>query len=280
MSTRIVADFEQARPPQAAGAPHPALRPLLARAYSGYRADADQSDRLRRPATTSVSLILKIQDSAHRPPAFVHGAHDSCATIQGACAPSYLEVRLAPIGAYVLLGVPVHEFNASIVDLRDLLGPDSDRLVEKVRAAPDWAYRFRLIDEHLLHRTASGPRPASAVAWAWQRLLATSGTIPIRAIAAEVGWSNKHLIDKFRQQVGLPPKTVARLIRFNRLLSCLDESPLPRWERIAADCGYADQAHLVRDFREFAGTTPTGFLDAARPADRVHRVQDEFVLDL
>jgi methylphosphotriester-DNA--protein-cysteine methyltransferase len=65
------------------------------------------------------------------------------------------------------------------------------------------------------------------------------------------------LITRFRQQVGLPPKTVARLIRFGQVLRSIDQGR--SWERIAAESGYADQPHLVREFRRFTGTTPTDY---------------------
>ncbi|MEO3803110.1 helix-turn-helix domain-containing protein [Nonomuraea sp. B1E8] len=198
--------------------------------------------------------------------------------IEGACAPAYLEVRLAPLGAYTMLGIPLSELSAGIVDLREVFGgEDSERLLEQVRAAPTWDLRFRLMDDHLLRRAQAGPHAAPEVAFAWQRLLASNGTAPIKAIAAEVGWSHKHLITMCKQQVGLTPKTIARLVRFNRLLSCLNDSTMPSWRQLAAECGYADQAHLARDFREFTGTTPGGFFDDARPADRVHDIQDHLV---
>ena len=81
----------------------------------------------------------------------------------------------------------------------------------------------------------------------------------ISRIADGVGWSHKHLIARFRQHVGLAPKTASRLIRFDGVLRRLERSPLD-WAQLAADAGYADQAHLVRDFRAFTGTTPTRFL--------------------
>ena len=80
--------------------------------------------------------------------------------------------------------------------------------------------------------------------------------MPIRRIAAEVGWSHRHFIAKFKQQVGLRPKTAARLIRLDGVWRRLDQRALPDWAVIARDAGYADQAHLIRDFREFTGATP------------------------
>jgi AraC-like DNA-binding protein len=259
---------EWIRWPRVHGSPDPRLRPLVAGDYAGCTA-ATAPQHLRLAATVTVPLVVKIVDSAHRPPGFVHGVQDSYAVVDGDCAPSYLEVRLAPLAAYALLGVPMDELSGHLVDLADLLGPEGRRLGERVRDAGTWPGRFGVVDEFLLRRADRGLAASPEVTWAWRRLAATGGAVPIRQLAADVGWSHKHLIDKFKQQIGLPPKTAARLVRFQRLLARLDERPAPRWERIAADAGYADQAHLVRDFREFTGSTPTDFLDGARATGRV-----------
>ena len=86
--------------------------------------------------------------------------------------------------------------------------------------------------------------------------------MPIGQVADEVGWSHKHLIVQFRRQAGLRPKTAARLIRFDRVWRHVDQRRPLDWGQVAADAGYADQAHLIRDFRQFTGITPTGYQDA------------------
>jgi transcriptional regulator GlxA family with amidase domain len=88
--------------------------------------------------------------------------------------------------------------------------------------------------------------------------------VPIGRIADEVGWSHRHLTTRFRQQVGLRPKTAARLVRFDGVWRRIDQRRPLDWGQVAADTGYADQAHLVRDFREFTGTTPIEFLAQTR----------------
>jgi AraC-like DNA-binding protein len=88
----------------------------------------------------------------------------------------------------------------------------------------------------------------------------SGGVVPIHRVAEEVGWSHKHLITRFREQVGLSPKTSARLVRFDRVLRALEQPEPYGWERIAAESGYADQPHLVREFRTFTGGTPSDFL--------------------
>lgn len=250
---------ERARWPRLTATPHPLLRPLLPRAYAGFT-EATTPRHLALPATTSVPLVVKICDSAHRPPAFVMGPHASSWMVEGDCAPSYLEVWLDPLGAYRLLGLPIDELGGQLADLADVVGAAGLQLAEQLRQTPTWWQRFALMDEFLLRRLARGPRPSPEVGWAWQRLITTRGTLPIGRIADEVGWSHKHLIARFRRQAGLRPKTAARLIRLDAVWQHLDQQPKRLdWGQVAAGAGYADQAHLIRDFRQFTGTTPTGY---------------------
>lgn len=114
---------ERARWPRLAAAPHPLLRSLLPRGYGGFT-EATTPRHLVLPATSSVVLVVKLADSPYRPPAFVMGAHDSFMVLEGACARSYLEVWLAPLGAYRLLGLPMDELSGQTVDLVGVLGAD------------------------------------------------------------------------------------------------------------------------------------------------------------
>ena len=256
--------------------PAPAA-PVPAPGYVGFT-EATTPRRLVLPATTAVPLVVKLADSPYRPPAFVMGAHGTSVVLEGDCAPSYLEVVLGPLEAYRLLGLPMNRLSGDTVDLVEVLGADGRRLAEQLRDTPSWRQRFALMDRFLLERLERGPRPSPEVGWAWRRLVATGGAVPIGQLAREVGWSHKHLLTKFRQQVGLRPKTAARLIRFDGVWRSLDGRRPLDWGRVAAEVGYADQAHLVREFRQFTGTTPTAFAawtappggDGEREVNSVH----------
>ena len=80
-----------------------------------------------------------------------------------------------------------------------------------------------------------------------------------------LGWSPRKLISGFREQLGLPPKTVGRVVRFGHATELIRSEIAPTWGDIALRCGYFDQAHLIRDFHEFSGGTPTEFLARRLP---------------
>jgi AraC-like DNA-binding protein len=194
-----------------------------------------------------------------RPPAVVTGPSDTCIRAEGGCAPGIV-AQMAPLGAYKLLGPVVSEIGGTMVSLEDIVGADARRLSEQVQSAPTWEERGRLLDGFLLDRATHGPQPSPEVTHAWHLLVRSRGSSPISEIARQVGWSHKHLITKFRQQIGVVPQLAARLLRLYTVWRHLDDDQ--SWARIAADCGYADQAHLTREFRQLTGTTPGALVTA------------------
>ena len=162
-----------------------------------------------------------------------------------------VEVKLTPQAARMLFGVPLNELSSElVVDADHMLGRGTDLLVERLAEAPGWAARFDLLDAELARRLAAAEEPSREVGWAFGRLRATAGGEPVGALATELGWSPRRLIARFRDQIGLPPKAVARILRFERVVGRLGAGD--SLADVAYDAGYYDQAHMNRDFREFA----------------------------
>ena len=131
-------------------------------------------------------------------------------------------------------------------------------LAERLQAAPTWDARFAALDAALAFRLATARAPSPQVAWAWRQLARSGGRVPISTLGDELGWSPKRLIARFREQVGLPPKQVARLLRFQRATTLILAAESPDWGALARMCGYYDQSHLIHEFQRFAGDTPEG----------------------
>lgn len=211
------------------------------------------------------------------------GLHAGPATIHHDGTQRGIQLALSPLRLAKLLGVPAGELAGRAVELGDVVGDRAAaRLSERLHAEQRWPDRCRVVEETLLgglgrHERRRDVRPE--VERAWTRLAASGGTTRIRDVAAEVGWSTRHLEQEFIAAVGLAPKTVARIIRFERSAALVATGERPGV--VAARCGYADQAHLTREWQRLAGTTPGRWLredvlanvqDSSRtgPEDRQH----------
>ncbi|CDX44469.1 Helix-turn-helix, AraC domain-containing protein [Mesorhizobium sp. SOD10] len=171
----------------------------------------------------------------------------------GACC---VQVNFTPLGARQFFGLPMSELRDRMVGLDDALGFDGIALRERLGEASDWDRRFDIAENYIAGRLAEAHALSPEIAWAYRTVVASGGRTRISALAGEIGWSRKHLAAKFADAIGIGPKTLSRIVRFNRALSLSKRQD--DWAGIAADCGYADQAHLVREFRQLAGETPTG----------------------
>src|SRR6201991_2983269 len=124
---------------------HPALRQVLSKDYHGWSRPEDRVGRFVLPASLSVPLVVKIEDSPLRPPEFVNGVLDTHSVIEGGCAPRYLQIDLSPLGAYQVLGVPMDQLTGQLLDLNDVFGGDARRLGEQLRDLPAWTHRFDVL---------------------------------------------------------------------------------------------------------------------------------------
>nr|WP_260407814.1 helix-turn-helix domain-containing protein [Planomonospora venezuelensis] len=145
-----------------------------------------------------------------------------------------------------------------VVPLEDALGPWAGAAVERLAEATGRSARLALLDALLTRRIQAAPAPDPRIVRAWERLSATRGRVPIAALAGELGWSHRHLAARFRDQIGMTPKSVARVLRFEHAVARLRAGRPPA--DTAAACGYYDQAHMNRDFRAMAGVTPRGLV--------------------
>ncbi len=191
---------------------------------------------------------------------FVAGLYDSYVTTESVGLSCCMQVNFTPLGALRFFRLPMDEIANRTVDFEDLCGVAARQLTVQLQDCASWDVRFALLEDFLTARIHGGRAVTPQVAWAWQQLQQPGSHQRIGELAREVGWSSKHLILSFRQQLGLPPKVLARIARFHRVVSWLARAESVRWAEIAQRAGYYDQAHFNRDFREMAGTPPSEYL--------------------
>lgn len=247
---------------------HPALAGSVRR-ITGYRyAGLPAGVHVGMPST-AITLVISLDDglvvswpaddaARRRYDTVVSGLHAGPAHVHHDGEQEGIQLELTPAGVRALLGAPAAELAGASAELRDLVGRSATSLREALAGVPDWPARHRLIETALLRWLADGrpAAPAPEVGHAWRLVVGSGGTVPIGRVAAAVGWSTRHLGERFRAEYGLSPKTVARVARFGRSHALLRRRGTSI-AAVAARCGYADQAHLTREWRDIAGVTPT-----------------------
>jgi AraC-like DNA-binding protein len=242
------------------GTPDPALRGVV----GSY---ADFEDRTGEPRETAeapgrgVVVIVDLDSGwtveGERFGSFAGGVYARPVRVRHEGTTRGVQFDLEPTVLRTLTGVPAGELGHRTVRLDDLLGRDADRLAERLHDAPDAQARFAMLDDALLRRLRDAPpHPRPDVERAWALLTATGGRISIDELARQLGCSRRHLVNRFADDVGVPPKTAARLIRFEAARRRVGDVPLAR---LAAEHGFADQAHLSREFQALGGAPPTAF---------------------
>lgn len=250
------------------GQPATDLSPYI-RGYSGYREQtASFESRLEVPTGEVVLIISFGAGYALEGPwsgdqgtvqlqSFVGGIHDGPATVQATGLQHCLQVDFTPLGAYRFFRQPMHALANRVIALDDLLETEGRSLPERLFNLPGWEARFAAIDQLIRQRLALDDNLCPATAWAWREIERLRGQLSAGQLAEEIGWSHKHLVARFRDQVGLPPKRLARIVRFREVVRHLDEAvERPAWGDLAHDFGYFDQAHFNREFRALSGLTP------------------------
>jgi AraC-like DNA-binding protein len=263
-----------------AGRPHPALAGVVRR-YEGYDELATTVPLRRREAPHGAcTMILSWADPLEmagpggrsRHAAFLAGMHDSAVVTAFAGHQQGIQVDLTPLGVLRLLDGPPAALTNRISGLDELGVPALAALPERLADLSSWPDRFALVDATLRRLlAASHLRPDPEVAHAWARLTGARGRVAVGTLADETGWSRRHLLTRFRDQVGLTPTTAGRVLRFReaaRLLVPgawgLHDPSSARIADVAAACGFADHSHLVREFRDLAGVTPTRYVQEWR----------------
>jgi AraC-like DNA-binding protein len=252
-------------------------------AYYGYREQTAQPMRRREGPGGDVVVILGFDtswwigdavdpsDAGSRHSSYSGGLRETQVLTEHDGYSDGMQVNLAPAAARALFRVPMGSLTGRIIDLEELLGRRATRLVEQLQEQGSWAKRFDVLDATLTQWLSEAPPRSTEVSWAHARLRTSHGRVRVSWLAQELGWSRKRMAARFREEVGLTPKAVARVLRFERAVRLASVELAQRgdlgWGRLAHECGYYDQAHLIREFKAISGCTPgTFFQDPAVPA--------------
>jgi len=245
-------------------APAPALAGVV-RQYAGWIDRSPVQRGLREVPSGDVPLVILFQGKTDHRDIFAAGLQDSATIVKADGPTAGVQANLTAVGARLFFNQPLSAFTNQTLDLDDVIGPAARRLQSELHDASTWEARFAILDRFIASRVAASRSPSRALVWSWEQLTRTAGRTTIAALLDEVGWSERHFAREFRHHLGMTPKAYARVLRFANVVKQLTTRHEPRLVDIALDCGYYDQAHFTREFRTFAGVTPTELLASRSP---------------
>ena len=183
---------------------------------------------------------------------------------------SLFGIRFQHAGAFPFFQFSLSELTDRIESIDSTWGAEGREIEERICEAGTFAERVAIIETIFTARLISNKKFDSSIIEAARLIVGRDGAVPIRQVAELVGISERQLEREFKQKIGVSPKLFSRIIRFQQLLKSLEGDGAEGLLENALTLGYYDQAHMLHEFREFAGKSPTAFIDEA------HRISEAF----
>jgi AraC-like DNA-binding protein len=237
-----------------------------------YCTDAPSHPKERILPSGMIELVINLREDQVRihdsvepkgyrsfPGVVISGTYAGAFVIDPSQHASIMGVHFRHGGAYPFIGGAVGELANSHLALEVLWGRDARELRDRLCSAATPQTRFQILEEALQARLRWLPKQPAVS-------LALDGFGPagigdsVRAVAKQVGLSQRRFIQVFTAQVGLTPKLFCRILRFQHARKFVDQAATLNWGQLALACGYYDQSHLIHDFQEFSGLSPTDYL--------------------
>ena len=169
-------------------------------------------------------------------------------------------VRFKPGGAFPFLGLPIAEITDLVIDMDCLWGGFIDEVRERLLAQSTVADKFALLEQILWQRMNLERLDTAVINHAVHHITTTNGNLSLKALSNDIGISQKHLITQFKKSVGVSPKQLSRVTRFQKVLNEINPMQPVDWRKIAHACHYYDQSHFNRDFAAFTGMSPSKYV--------------------
>lgn len=168
-----------------------------------------------------------------------------------------IKIGFQPGGLYRLLGIPMNEllYNDAFNGV-DFFGEEINEVNERLQEAVSFEEMKWIVEKFLLNHV-NKLKHALPIDKVLPLLIKQRGLIKIDQLASYSCLSIRQFERVFQQRIGLPPKYFSRLVRFAQAWIMKEQRPGISWIRVAHECGYFDQMHLIRDFQEFAGVNPS-----------------------
>lgn len=213
-----------------------------------------------------VVAIGKRQDWTVYKHFWIAGLQNQPLTVEALDVTNVLGIRFKPGGAHAFIPRSIDGLSNQVIEGDLLLGCAIEALRNRLEEAPTWPQRVQAAETWLMERLAPNEHDYHIVQRALCALSQPTAGLPIGALCNDLGLSNKHLITLFKRIVGLPPKTMGRILRFNSVINRVRHSTHQiLWAQVAHEFNYYDQAHFIREFQYFCGISPTQYVGCRSP---------------
>lgn len=196
-------------------------------------------------------------DSFHiQPRSFIHGQITKAIEIEPTGETKIFSARFHPGGLQRFIDFEVGQLTGITKSVTEIWGEKGTKLELEMLAADSDTARIGILEEFLSGRLAHSRRHDTDTEYCVNKIVASNGTAAIEDIASERRIGKRQLERKFIAAVGLPPKMLARILRFQHTLQLIENHAFVSFTQVAYDGGFYDQAHFIKDFRQFTGLNP------------------------
>ncbi|MDZ7694295.1 MAG: AraC family transcriptional regulator [Balneolaceae bacterium] len=172
----------------------------------------------------------------------------------------FLSIRFIPNGYYKFLGIPQKSLTDHVINLEEILNEDTKELTQRLQEAPDVSHRFRILTNWLRRAECTTETDSTLVSDFIINNLNENPGLTVKELTDKTGYTRKHLVHRFKEEAGLTIKEYQKINRIYRVLKEIQNTECISWAQLACTFGFYDQSHLIRDFKQYTGLTPTDFL--------------------
>lgn len=204
--------------------------------------------------------LKQIQTCRH---AWVSGVRTRPITIPSGRGSRMLIVAFKRGKGYPFYSMPMSELTDRVIEAGDVFGNHIRVLRERLLTCTSPEEMFALVEMFLLRQAGARLSPdmsSRCVEYAVSSILSQPNRLAFQQLSHQIGYSQKHFIDLFKQHVGIPPKQYMKIMRFQNAVSQIEQHPSVYWSEIAIRNGFYDQAHFIHEFRNFSGFTPGEYM--------------------
>lgn len=214
------------------------------------------------PRTSLTSINQHTDEVVQRGACYVSGQQVSRLNLHISNDYIMLKVVFWPDAMYQLFGVPLRCITDQYLDTESVIGYEIKTVNEQMANASSYHDIITIAEAYLWQKAKKRKIDASPVAQIGQLLIKDPNRFSLDWLANQACWSPRHLERQFIERMGVSPKFLARISRFDKAFEFKQQNPSLDWLSIALQTGYNDYQHLVKDFKQFAGVTPNLILQA------------------